>query len=208
MGKRKRRPIWSFVMFTILLFIDIVRTVILKMTDNDNFETPQPTLASLKLLVDDLAEKEIAARTGGAFERKAMRDARKKLEKEMLKLGLYIYTITDGDETKMLSSAFPLTAEEALPTLHREFWLEHGANPGEVLAFCKAITKARAYIWMYYVGEDEPELEKDWLLGGGTTKARITLNGYAEKSKVWVRVCGITKDGMTPWLEALHITVV
>ncbi|MEI6123699.1 MAG: hypothetical protein WCQ95_08725 [Bacteroidota bacterium] len=208
MAKRKRRPIRNFRSNSTLLFIDMVRTAIKNLTGNTHFTTPTPTLASLTTKVDDLATKEIAARTGGAIETKQMHESRDDLEKDFLKLGLYIELTASGDEAIMITAAYPLTSEETSPALHREFWLEHGANPGEVLAFCKAMAKTPAYIWMFGVGETEPATEKDWTLAGGSTQARMYLTNLDSGTLVWVRVCGITKYGMTPWLAALHLLVV
>ena len=91
-----------------------------------------------------------------------MNEARADLEKEMVKLGMYIYITSDGDEAIMLSSSFPLTADESAPTTHPLLKLKRGGNSGEVKASCKAIPGAEAYVWMYYVGENEPENEDDW----------------------------------------------
>ncbi len=207
MAKRNRKPIRNFKSLPTLLFIDIVRTIIKNMTGNANFTTPTPSLASLTTKVDDLAKKEIAARTGGVLETKEMHDARTNLEKDIVNLGLYIALTADWDEAIMLTSAYPLTAEEAAPPLRRDFWLKAGPRPGEVLAFCKVMVKAKSYIWMYYVGETETTLEKDWIFGSGTTRTRITITDLDSQTKVWIRVCGITKDGLTPWLTAEHIIV-
>ena len=207
MAKRAQKPIVNFKSYTVLDFIDLVRDIISKMTDNDNFPTPNPTLIDLTKKSDALAKAEMAARDGGMTLKKDMYLKRADLELNMKLLSTYVYSTSLGDVSIMMTSGIPLTSDETTPPLHRDFWLKAGPRPGEVEAFCKVMTKAKAYIWMYYVGATETTLEKDWIFGSGTTRTRITITDLDSQTKVWIRVCGITKDGLTPWLTAEHIIV-
>ncbi|MEI8202813.1 MAG: hypothetical protein WCH34_07360 [Bacteroidota bacterium] len=67
---------------------------------------------------------------------------------------------------------------------------------------------AKAYVCLYYVGDNPPLKETDWIFGNGTTKRSAELSGFSKKATVWVKVCGITIGGLTKWLEPIHITIV
>lgn len=207
MAKRKRKPIVNYKSYSVLEFIDLVRFVIICMTGNANFASPNPALDELGEKTDKLAEAELKARGGTPDDTQDMYDKRAELEHLFEKEGLYIYIITDGNEAKMLSSGYPLTAEDIAPATRPIFWLKQGANPGEIRAGCKAVKGAKAYIWVYFVGENEPTDPKDWVLFDGSTQAKILINELTSKVKVYARVKPIIKDRSGVWQEALHIQV-
>jgi hypothetical protein len=207
MAKRKRKPIVNYQKYSVLEFIDLVRYVIQCMTGNANFASPNPPLDELGDKDDKLAVAELKARGGTPDDTQDMYDKRAELEHLFEKEGLYIYLITDGDETKMLSSGYPLTSEDIAPAKHPIFWLKQGPNPGEILAGCKAVKGAKAYIWVYFVGENKPTDPKDWNLFNGSTQAKILINMLTSKTKVWVRVKPIIKDRSGVWSDALDIMV-
>jgi hypothetical protein len=207
MSKRKRKPIVNFRSYSVLDFIGLVRYVVECMTGNANFTNPDPTLVKLTEKADALAAAELKARGGTPDDTQDMYDKRAELEHMFEKEGLYIYLITDGDETKMLSSGYPLTSEDIAPAIHPVFWLKNGPNPGEILARCKAVKGAKAYIWVYFVGENEPTDPKDWILFDGSTQAKILLTELASKVKVWARVKPIIKDRSGVWVQAMYIIV-
>jgi hypothetical protein len=207
MADKKRRPIMSFQSYPMLEFIDMVRGVILNMTDNIYYLTPNPTLDSLTTKVDALALFELAAKNGGPPDTKNMLEARQILEEEMLKLGMYIYITSDGDITKMLSSMFPLTAGSRASAKRPLLQLKQSDESGVVKAKCKAISKSVAYVWMIYVNEHEPENADDWKFIDVTTKVKKTFRKLEPRTKVWVKVCGVTHEGMTPWVNAVNIVV-
>jgi hypothetical protein len=207
MPKRKRKPIVNFYSYTILEFIDLVYVVILNMTSNAFFPTPSPTLASLTTKADELAKAEKKTHGGSPQDTQDMYDQRTVLEHDMEMLGLYIYITADGDETKMLSTKFPLTSEEVAPAKRPIFWLKQGNNPGEILAGCKAVKDARSYMWVYFIGDTAPENIKDYELYDGSTQCKILINDLAGKVRVWVRVKPILPDRSGVWQKALDIMV-
>jgi hypothetical protein len=204
MPNRKRKPIINFQKYSVLEFIDLVRYIISCMTGNANFPNPKPALADLTSSVDKLAEAEQKAREGKPGDTQDMYTKRAALEHDMEMEGLYVYIAADGDETIMFTSGFPLTPEEVAPAKRPVFWLKQGANPGEILAGCKAIKGAKAYIWVYFIGENEPTNKDDWKLFDGSTQANITFTELASKVKMWARVKPINKDRSGVWLDALH----
>jgi hypothetical protein len=85
------------------------QTVIDSLTDNDNFPTPQPTVAALTTALEDFQTSVAVAKTGGA-EQKSIRDAKKIVLVDLLREeATYIELASAGDVTKMLSSGFELT---------------------------------------------------------------------------------------------------
>jgi hypothetical protein len=207
MANRKRRPIINFQSYSILEFIELVLLVIENMTGNIHFTNPKPTLASLNNKAKDLSLLELETKGGNTADTKKMTDARKILEEEMRKLGMYIYITADGNVTKMLTTLFPLTSDSVASAKRPLLKLKRGEESGEIIASCKAMSKAVAYVWMYYVGENEPENYDDWKFGEATTKVKKTFMDLVPRTKLWVRVSGVTSEGMTPWINAVNIIV-
>jgi hypothetical protein len=58
---------------------------------------------------------------------------------------------------------------------------------------------------MYFVGENEPQNEREWIFFDGSTQAHILITDLPQKAKIYVRVKGINKDRSAPWLQAIYI---
>jgi hypothetical protein len=85
------------------------QTVIDSLTDNDNFPTPQPTIAALTTALEEFQAAVAVAKTGGP-EQKSIRDDKKVILIDLLREeATYIELASAGDVTKMLSSGFELT---------------------------------------------------------------------------------------------------
>src|SRR2546430_7608479 len=78
--------------------------IIEKLTGNGDFPTPSPTLATVQTALDDYS-KALGMQRGQA-RTDTTRVRRATLEDLLQKLGTYVNTTADGDESKLINSGF------------------------------------------------------------------------------------------------------
>src|SRR5690606_36847299 len=92
------------------------KTALLAMTDNVNFETPEPPLETVTGVLNDYEQKLSMAKRRGSPEHTAAKNQARKATEQMLKrLAFYVTQMADGDLPKLLSSGF---AVSSLPQKH------------------------------------------------------------------------------------------
>lgn len=93
-------------------FLALTQTVERAMTDNPNFDTPNPTLVIFNSLISNFSDRLAASNKRGSPEdTQSKNESRKELEKTTVRLAFYVNTIADGNFRKLLSSGFPLVKE-------------------------------------------------------------------------------------------------
>ncbi len=107
----KKRVKINFVRIPTEMIIELARYIISKMTGNMYFLIPDPPLAELIALVDDLEVKNTLALEGRRQARAEKKDARVLLNEILHRLGLYVSKIANGNETIMISSGFPVSKD-------------------------------------------------------------------------------------------------
>ncbi len=203
---KKRKLIINFTRYSVEVFIEMVRFIIIKMTGNTNFTTPDPKLVDLEALTDDLDEKCALAKSGDRQAHIDMIASRNRLEAALHNEALYVERIGQDDEAILVSSGFPLTKDPS-PAKRKSFWLMRGPNASDVLAGCSAYPKARAYVWQRYVGANPPADANLWIWTGVSTQAKMGLTDLDPASRVWLRYCAVTKNGMMEWSNPIDIIV-
>jgi len=202
----RKRVIINFAHLSVELLIELAWFIISKMTGNVYFTTPDPTLASITALVKDLETKNTLAQEGGRQAHSDMLDARDALLAALRSLGLYVEKIADGNETILISSGFPLTKDH-LPKRRDNFWAKRGPNAGDILVGCVAYPKAKAYVWQRFVGTNPPTDDNLWVWSGVSTQTKMGLTNLDSGSRVWLRYCAVTKNGMMEWSNPIDIIV-
>src|SRR5690606_36939864 len=87
------------------------KAVLLAMTDNPNFVTPEPALETVTEILDDYDQKlAMAKRRGSPEDTAAKNDARKATEQMLKRLAFYVTQTADGSLPKLLSSGFPVSS--------------------------------------------------------------------------------------------------
>jgi hypothetical protein len=203
---RLKRLLWNFRRYSVEVLIELARFIIESMTNNAHFTTPDPTLAELKNLTDDLEVKFLKAQTGEHVAHLDMMKARTKLESALRSEVLYVEKIAAGDESILHSSGFPLTGDQN-PPQRLYFWVVRGPNSGDILTGRIAYPRARAYVLQYFVGNNPPADPKLWIWAMVSTKTRIGVTGLEKGTTVWFRSCAVTPDGMTPWTDPKPVVV-
>jgi hypothetical protein len=202
---RKVKVLMNFTRISVAMLIELARHIVSHMTGNPLFATPDVPMADIIAKTDKLEQKNIAALGGGTLHKAEMKDARLDLIDALYIEALYVDKIAKGSETLVISSGFAPT-KQYVPRHYPEFRLENGEFPGEITAQHKAIAKAKSYCWQFCVSETVPE-EDAWVWKGVSTQAKMHISNLEAGKRVWVRCCGVTRYGMTPWCDPLMIQV-
>ena len=203
---RQRKIKIDFSHLPVPVLLDLARFIIVKMTGNASYPTPDPTIVEVKSLADDLEDKAALALDGGRQAVSDMNTAKDKLCDALYYLGLYVLKTAKGNENVLVSSGYPLT-KDPIPWHRDELEISHGPNSGDLMLRYQVIDRARAYIVQYFLGENPPADNDLWKLGGARTQTKMDLHNLPEGEKVWIRYCAVTPEGMTGWCEPRHFIV-
>ncbi|MFA6924533.1 MAG: fibronectin type III domain-containing protein [Bacteroidales bacterium] len=203
---KKVKVLLDFIKLSVPDLIEFARNFVTKTTGNTNFTTPDVPVAQVTTAVNVLESAYVAAQDGGRQKTELKRTARVALETLLYKEADYVERTAAGNVAVILSSGFNPTNEPKHAD-KPDFNVELGKSPGEVILTRKAIGGADAYIWQYSSASASDAPDSAWLLAGGSTKAKFTIKNLQSGVKYSFRVCGITKDGTTPWSNSIQKTV-
>ena len=187
----------DFVLFAVADKITFFRNVISHLTSNPTYPSPEPTVAELKVAVDNFELAILAAKDGGPTAKSAMRDAEKAVTLLFRNEAHHIDKVANGDETKILSSGFHPTKQ---PVLHDKLPLTvtDGKNSGAVNLDAKKHAKGGAYIWQKSTVEN-PLLDSDWMAITTTTQASCYVEDLNPATYVYFRCSVVTPEGITDY---------
>jgi len=198
---KKCKVVLDFIRLAVAEKIVFFRNIINLMTGNALFPTPDVTLTVLGTLVDTLETDHTAAKSGSHLMVAKMNESETAADEAFRKLARYVDRIADGSEATILSSGFH-ASKQPEPALRKDFSVEPGKNPGEMILACSAVPGARAYVWQYCVGL-LPVNEQGWIFSGSGTRAKFIIRGLESGSKCWFRVAAVTSAGMGPWSDPI-----
>ena len=170
-----KKPRYNFARYHVDILITKTRNIIAKMTGNPDFPTPDPALADVKALVDDLEKLVILAADGSHPAHDSMIAKRKELELILRSLGLYVDKIAQGDILIIDRSGFEINKDTSRGN-KAGFWIDRGGFPGEVECGCARIKRSKSYVWQYYVSETAPTDATVWVLAGVSTQIKMTIS--------------------------------
>jgi hypothetical protein len=139
--------------FTLLRVSDKIefgRDRVVDLTGNPNFPTPNPTLATITTVTDDLETKNLAALGGGPAQT-AARDAAELIWNDTLdKEAAYVELTADGDVTKITSAGFHPTKTESspkqIPAKPGNLIFKRSEETGVVFFSCDVVPDAEGYV--------------------------------------------------------------
>jgi hypothetical protein len=173
--------------------------VVLHLTDNPYYLTPDITLADAIAAIDDYEQSCFASADGSHLAKVIMHNKGKVLDTLFVNLAAYVQRIADGDEATILSSGFSVTNQPAYQQ-KAVLAVTDGPNAGSITLTAKAVEFAVAYIWQYVKG-GIPENEADWLVAGYSTSAHFDMTGLDDFTKYYFRYAAITTQGTTDFCE-------
>jgi hypothetical protein len=196
---RKAKVIISFKNQSVPELIGFARNIVIKMTGNTSFPTPDVALTLITTAATTLETKYNAAQSGGKQQTADMHQARTALEDLLHKEGLYVERIALGNDTMILSSGYDVSKQPD-PALHPEFTVMNGDKEGEVILKHKAVAGAKAWVWQYC---PDPIGSVPWIWIEASTQATYTVTGFKPGTKYWFRAAHVIPDGMSDWCDPL-----
>ena len=184
----------------------IAKAVLIRqhMVNNPQFMTPTPSLEVLVEATSKLVDSVGKANNGSIEETILKNKDRLALEAILQKLGLYVQTISDGDEGIIASSGYDLHKKSApIGPLEQATGLvvRYGVNSGEVTMECDVIPNARNYVFSYTDAPITPETKWESNI---CSKRQLNLNGLTSGIYYEFRVAGINTDPQRNWSEPVR----
>src|SRR5690606_3781032 len=181
------------------------KTALLAMTDNPNFETPDPALETVRQVLEDYEEKlSLAKRRGSPEDTAAKNDARRATEQVLKRLAFYVSHIANGSLPILLSSGFDVSSlpqRDDVPVVVMGIKLQDGRQSGQMrLNFDK---NPSAKIYEYQVSEvDTHGLPDEWSEAYITTSSRQNVIAPLIRfHRYGVRVRAVNGYGRSEWSE-------
>lgn len=198
-------------------FVSQVERIVTAMTGNTAFPEPWPAnVPTLAQIQADLAafQAEATATSAGDRTRIATRKAaRSKLQSDMTLLAYYLQSASQGDETLLSSTGFPLRAPVVqariadVPAAPTDFLLTRGPLSGTLMARVRRVPKAGSYDAQ--VTAADPTVEANWTAAGSfKNSSRIELSGLTPGKVYYVRVRALGSGGPGAWTIPASLMVV
>ena len=196
----------DFIQFSPIVKVGFYRNIIVKLTGNPHFPTPDVSLLEASAAVDALENAIMAASDGGRTLISEMHDQEKLTDALFRSLAAYVDRIAAGDESTILSSGFH---ESKQPTYTPKaiISLFNGTHSGSLIIKGKANPRAGAYHLQMAKGT-LPLTEEGWVLCGVSTRADFELSGLDVMCVYYFRIAAITPEGLTDYSEPVSKVII
>ena len=189
-----------------IIVCSIVDSIVVAMTDNDNFPTPLPTLTVVAAANTEAKNAIAAAASGGRVLTAIMNMKMAELGAVVRPLAYYVTITANGDMAKLLSSGFPIQQ----PSRQRIGPLPTPTAPvatagnlfGSIDASTEAINGAYVYCWRVALASAPTVFVVETM----TTKANATFLDLTRGGIYLVQVSAVGAAGATEWSDAANIT--
>ncbi|GAA4785205.1 hypothetical protein GCM10023231_11300 [Olivibacter ginsenosidimutans] len=183
-------------------FATLGLTVISAMTDNPNFENPEPSLEEVRTRVADFNNKLASALNGSPLNTSEKNNSRKLLEGELKKLAFYVNNIAQGAIHIILSSGFPvsaLAAQREIPEIPERLRLGDTPQSGQLRLDFIAVKAAWEYEYSYTTAVNE-DGQPIWGETMSTTSSRNNIiSGLIPGNYCYARVRSRNGKGRSDW---------
>jgi hypothetical protein len=203
---RKDKVVLDFVKLHVAEKPEFGANVMLKMTDNPNFPSPDVSLEVLKAKNDLVRSCSVETFSRSKEATILLHQAIADWNDTMRIMANYVNRIADGDGAVILSAGFNLVKQPAAGP-RPELKVVPGEKSGTVALRRQAVAGARAYIWQLCTGSSPAE-ESGWTVAQVTSKASVVLTGLTTFTKYWFRVAAVTVGGTTAYSQPVMQVVV
>lgn len=160
------------------------------LANNPAFANPIPSLAELQAVITEYNRLLIEADT---FSRPilAQKNAvRRQLQALLVRLGMYVMFIADGNEALLTSSGFALTKQPERANIANPggVTLSNGITSGQLVAKVKLVRSATSFL--HEIAEEEPTDNTRWQ-GTITGRTKHVYNGLTPGKKYWIRIAAV-----------------
>jgi len=173
------------------------------MSGNQYFESPNPTLDTLKTATanmaaasDDVeaARKIVQVKLSILYQQESIFDG------IMTQMGAYVDNVSNGDEAIILSAGMDVQKEKSPSTLPDKITSVNataGNNAGEIFLSWDKSSKAKSYA--VEIAVSAPVLE--WKHAQITTRSKAELGGLQTGTAYQIRVTAVGSAGQGPWSD-------
>jgi hypothetical protein len=174
--------------------VNIGYRVLERMTNNANYPTPAPDLATLKQVLLDYQSAFNQAADGDSTLVSIKNDKRQVLRDLLSKLAGYVNTTANGDKSKLLTSGFHLARKKAnqqkLAAIDK--LTVDIDTPAQVVTRVKRVIGAKSYVHQYTT--DVVSNDAKWV-GKTTTENSCTITNLQTGVKYMFRVIAVGPNG-------------
>jgi hypothetical protein len=185
--------------------IELARFIVLSMTGNANFTTPNPTLAVITANANSLETAHLAAQGGGKDETSSMYAKETALDISLTTLASYVQGIANANfltaESVILSAG--INTKKPASARPNGFRVSAGKNPGEVQIRTNSSNRA-TFIMEATVTPDD---ENSWETLYSGTRSQFLAMDLNSGIRYYFRVAKTDKEGQGPWSTVLNIVV-
>lgn len=114
---RKDHVVFDFIWFSIPQKIEIGRNVVINMSDNPKFISPEISLDRLEAKTELLQVRNMIARKGGKGEKALLHQTEAEWDDMMHKMAKYVNRVANGDSAIILNAGFdiqPISADQSI----------------------------------------------------------------------------------------------
>ena len=188
----------------VALLVSVAKAVVLSMTGNAAFPTPQPTLAAINAAIADLETAEATAKSGikGAV---ATRNQKRKVLLTLLEqLRAYVQTVADADAERApaLIQSAAMNVQKVTPRAKRVFAIKQSTVSGAVTLVAPSAGHRASYEWEY-----SADAGKTWQPLPPTLQAKTTTAGLVPGTTYSFRYRAVTKAGAADWSVPVPLVV-
>jgi hypothetical protein len=181
-------------------FISYSKGIVLAMTDNPDFTTPSPTLASVTTHIKDLEDADSVAQTGvrGSIGRRDEKQAI--VLKDLHSLQSYVQGIADNnpDRAKSIITGAGMSVKQEASKVKSDFSAKR-LSSGVVQLTAKAVASRAAYQWQSSTDE------KTWTTIRTTLQCSTIVDGLTPGETYYFRFCSTTSEGTGDWSQIISI---
>ena len=186
------------------LLVAYARSIVLAMTNNPTFPSPQPPLAAVEAAIKALEEAETRTLTGLVGSVAERDEKRAALERVLEQLRSHVQATADADADRAASiiEGAGMAVKNKGVAARREFVAKQGPTSGLVLLIAPQAGNRAAYEWQY-----STDGMTTWVILPVTVQANTRVDGLTPGSRAHARYRTTTKDGTGDWSNPVSIIV-
>ena len=183
----------------------LIRQVVIKLTGNANFPSPNPSLAALTALANELEASYLKQQTDQQTSKTsttALHTKETAANAGLNSLSNHVEEVSGGNQEKIESSGLDVRAPKTTTTsldTPTDLSVTAGDNDGELdLGWNPVANKSNYEVQI----SDDPPTADSWKFAKTVTASKTTLTGLGSGTKKWVRVrTHGAKELVSPWSD-------
>ena len=180
------------------------RQIVTALTGNDNFTTPNPSLATLTAVantVEQINADVQAARATAIVKTAELTESEATLDRMLSQLASYVESVAGGSDALIASAGMTTRAQPsapAMPTAPTGLLATAGEHDGEIDLQWDKVSRARSYVVQQ---SPDPPTDTSWTQRAIVVRAGTTIAGLTPGTKYWFRVAAVGPKGQSGWSD-------